>query len=384
METRQLLFALLRIAICGEAPAEQVKNACTEQALEEVFKLAKKHNLAHLVGQAANKLQLPESGLLVLCKKVAMQAFLRNARQDIAYQNICTVLEENKIPFIPLKGAVLKDYYPEPWMRTSCDLDILVHPEDVDAARRLLEAQGWRYRSSTAHDIGFIYSGNIHLELHYATIEDYISTKGQFIMEGVWADATPLPGKRYHMVISDPLYYYYHMVHMAKHFVMGGCGIRSFLDIWILQNKMQYDSAARDALLEKGDVIAFARGAEKLARIWFSGEETDPLSAQMEDFVVDGGTYGSLQNRVSLRQNKEGSKLRFVMKRIFLPYIYLKHSYPVLQKHKWLTPLFQVVRWFKILFSGRMKKSVRELQVAATVSGNSKEQTKSLIEYLGL
>ena len=384
METRELLFALLRIAVCGEQPTEEIKNACTEQALEAVFMLAKKHDIAHLVGHAISKLQLQDSKWLTFGNQIAMQACVRHIRQNVDYYKVCALLEEEKIPFIPLKGSVLRDYYPEPWMRTSCDVDILVHPEDMDAARALLEAQGWSYMSSSAHDISLLSSEKTHLELHYAAIEDYVSEKGKSIMDDVWEAAAPLPGKQCHMAISDPLFYYYHMAHMAKHFVMGGCGIRLFLDIWILQNKMQFDQAARDALLEKGDVLKFARGAEKLSRIWFCGEQTDPMSAVMEDFVLEGGSYGTLQNRVSLQQNQEGGKLKFVLKRIFQPYIYLKHSYPVLEKHKWLMPVCQVMRWFKMLFHGRMKRSVRELQVTTTVSDDSKNRTKKLIEYLGL
>ena len=35
-------------------------------------------------------------------------------------------LEEAEIPFILLKGAVVRDFYPEAWMRTSSDIDVLV------------------------------------------------------------------------------------------------------------------------------------------------------------------------------------------------------------------------------------------------------------------
>ena len=35
-------------------------------------------------------------------------------------------IKKVQIPFLPLKGSVIRQYYPEPWMRTSCDIDILV------------------------------------------------------------------------------------------------------------------------------------------------------------------------------------------------------------------------------------------------------------------
>ena len=41
-------------------------------------------------------------------------------------------LEKAEIPFLPLKGSVIRKYYPEPWMRTSCDIDLLIHKEEAD------------------------------------------------------------------------------------------------------------------------------------------------------------------------------------------------------------------------------------------------------------
>ena len=265
METAQLLFWLIRVAVCGEAPAQELKTACTPEALEQVFAMATRHDLAHLAGQGASKLQLADSEPLQKCKKAAMQAFMRHARQEYTYQKVCALLEQAQIPFIPLKGSVLRAHYPEGWMRTSCDMDILVHEEALEQASALLEQNGWTFREKTSHDLAFSSADGVHLELHYSTIEDYVSEAGKKIMEGIWDDAAPLPGKQYHMVISDPLFYYYHMAHMAKHFVHGGCGIRTFLDIWILNHRMEFNPEARNALLEEGKLSAFARGAEALA-----------------------------------------------------------------------------------------------------------------------
>lgn len=384
MDTAQLIFPLIRIAVCGMQTTEALRDACTPEALEAAYHLAKKHDLAHLVGQGASKLQLAHSDALEKCKKAAMQAFLRHAQQEFAYQNVCTLLEQAQIPFIPLKGSVLRSFYPEGWMRTSCDMDILVHEEDLPRAQAILEANGWVYQEKTSHDLTFDSPEGVHLELHYSTIEDYVSESSKRILEGIWQEATPLPGKRFHMVISDKLFYYYHMAHMAKHFVHGGCGIRTFLDVWIMNHNMEFDPAARQALLSEGNLSAFARGAEELANIWFSGAPMDENARMFEDFILSGGTYGNLQNRVSLQQEQQGGKLQFALHRIFLPYSILKHQFPVLQKHKWLTPVFHLVRWFRLLFCGGIKRSVRELQTTASVSTDAQAAAQALIRHLGL
>ena len=384
MEAMQLLLELIRVAVCGQEPTEALKQACTPEALEAVYSIGADHDLAHLVGQGAAKLQLSDSEALRKCKKAAMEALVRQTRQEIAYQTACKILEQGKIPFLPLKGSVLRRWYPEAWMRTSCDMDILVPETDVPGARDLLEKANWRYVWRSSHDISLFSPEGVHLELHHTTLEDCVSQAGAVVMAEIWQDAKPLPGKQYHMEISDGLFYYYHMAHMAKHVLTGGCGIRSFLDVWILNHRVEFDPKVRADLLDRGGLTAFGKAAEKLAEIWFSGAPMDEMSKGFQAFICNGGTYGNLENQVNLNQAKKGSKLRFIWERIFLPYSFLKYSYPVLQKHKWLTPVFWVVRWFRLLFGGKLANSVAELKKTTAVTADMQKEACALLHYLEL
>lgn len=385
MDAEKLLFSLIRIVICGERPDKGLQSDCTPEKLEAVYALALRHDLAHLVGQAVSQLSLPESETVQKCKQAAMSAFLRYVRLDQAYTRVCDVLESSGIPFIPLKGSVLRSYYPDAWMRTSCDMDILVHEEQLELATAVLEEKlQYRREKKGSHDVSLFSPEGIHLELHYSTIEDSVSSDAQKLLSHIWEDASPIPGSVYHLKISDAMFYYYHMAHMAKHFVGGGCGIRPFLDIWILNHRVEHNREAREQLLEKGNLSTFARASEKLSRVWFSGEAPDRMSLEIKDFILSGGTYGNLENRVSMNRAKKGGKLRYALSRIFLPYDVIKYHYPVLQKHKLLLPFYQVVRWCKLLFCGGAKRSVRELQVNASGSSHEAASATELLNYLGL
>ena len=384
MDGWQLLLELIGIAVCDKAPTEALRQACTPEALEGAYKLAVTHDLAHLAGQGAAKLQLPDSQPLEKCRRAAMQAFQRYTRQEMALQSACKLLEEGQLPFIPLKGAVLRRHYPAAWLRNSCDIDILVEETRLGQARQLLEEAGWKYAGSSSHDISLFSPEGIHLELHHTTLEDCYSAAGAAVMDRIWENARPASGKLYQMELSDGLFYFYHIAHMAKHFLDGGCGIRPFLDIWILNHRVQPDENARKALLEQGQLTGFAQGAEKLSRIWFEGESMDEHSKSFETFVLNGGTYGNLENQVNLRQAKRGSKLRFLWTRIFPPYGILKYSYPVLQKCKWLTPIFWVIRWFRLLRGGKLTQSVQELKTAGDVTADTQTAANALLTYLEL
>lgn len=385
MEAENILFALLRTAVCGNEADEGLKAACTPENLQAAYTLAKRHALAHLVGQAVSKLDLPENEALTRCRQAAMQAVYRYVQLDYAFAQICQTLEEAKIPFIPLKGSVLRDYYPEAWMRTSCDIDILVHECNLDlAAKALVESLGYRTDEKTGHDLSLYSQDGIHLELHYTILEETQVVRSQVVLEKFWDGAVPHPQKQYCLQLTDEMFYFYHIAHMAKHVESGGCGIRSFLDLWVLNHRVDSDRQKRETLLVEGSLMKFARAAESLSECWFSGTEKDVSSVQFENFILKGGTYGTLKNKVAVQQRKKNGRLQYALSRIFLPYQKIRFHYPILERHKWLTPVFQVVRWCKLLFKGGAKRSLRELQVNAQISQEEKMSAENLLEYLGL
>ena len=159
----------------------------------------------------------------------------------------------------------------------------------------------------------------VHLELHYSLIEDKIVGSAADILRSAWENASPVSDTSEY-VFGDDLFFFYHTAHMAKHFVNGGCGIRPFIDIWVLNHCVSFDREERDALLAKGGLLAFAEQAEALSEAWFgNGEHTD-ITRRMQDYLLKGGVYGTTANRVSVQQIRKGGKLRYAFSRIWLPY----------------------------------------------------------------
>ena len=55
VNVRDLLFILLRFAIKGEAVDKTILNSLSDEKLATLFKVAKKHDMAHLVAYALKK-----------------------------------------------------------------------------------------------------------------------------------------------------------------------------------------------------------------------------------------------------------------------------------------------------------------------------------------
>lgn len=385
MTAESILFALLRLIVCGENIDEKVAQQLEPTLLSEVYTLAQKHDLAHLAGYALEKLGIPDCESKSQFQTAKMRAVYRYLQQEREMQRVLSVLNEAKIAFIPLKGAVLRGYYPEPWMRTSCDLDVLVPEDRVEvAASALVEKLGYSYKGKGDHDLSLFSPGGLHLELHYMAVDHGRFEKAQNVLRRMWEDAVSIDDGGCHKALSDEMFYFYHITHMAKHIENGGCGIRPFLDLWILNHRLTYDPQKRRDLLQEGELVPFAEAAEKLAEVWFTQTKMDLMSERLEQYVLRGGTYGILENRIGIYQTKLGGKGRYALQKIFLPYDRLKYHYPILQKHRFLTPLFEVVRWLKLLFKGGVKRSVRELKMNAGISGDHQSATQEMMSYLGL
>ena len=388
MNKREILLALVRNTVCGQSLDENVIKSCTPEMLEEVRGLAYKHDLVHLVGQALSKANLPECEALSKCKKAAMQAFVQYMQRNHTYLQVCAVLEEANIPYIPLKGTVLRDYYPEAWMRTSCDVDILVKEEILDTATALLvEKLQFEARPKSDHDITLIAPSGVHLELHYDTIQERYEVNGcRETLAQIWDHAAPRKEGSCHLWLSDEMFYFYHMAHMAKHFAVGGCGVRAFLDIWVMNHKMPHDRQKRLDMLKNGGLLQFALAAEKLSECWFSNAEPDEMDIALSDYILRASLYGDKKNRAALGQARNGGKLKYLLtQRVFMPYEYLKDEYPVLKEHKWLTPWYQVVRWMRMLRSkGGLGNTMKELKANAASGKNEGDAAAELLKHLGL
>lgn len=367
----EIMLRLIRAEVCGEAEVQQDLPPISADELKEIYRLSKKHDLSHIVGGALEDKELLRDGDEVseAFKNSAFRAIWRYERQKFELEKACSALEKAKIRHLPLKGSVIRDFYSKPWLRTSCDIDILVSEEDLMKGVEAINADGsYKVGHKDSHDIGITSASGEHIELHYDLVEDGIVADSARILRRVWERCSPEAGWEYRMRADDELFYFYHIAHMAKHFHNGGCGIRPLLDVWVLEHVVPHDRAARDALLADAGLLTFADKARELSEFWFSDAESDELIEKMAEYIVNGGVYGNQTNRVTVQKaEKKDNKFKYVLSRVFEKYDVLKFRYPILQKHRWLMPIMQVHRWFNLLNRDKAKRALSEMQTLTTV-----------------
>ena len=385
MKPEELLIALLRSEVHNSAlPVEQL----TPESMDGLCRVASSHTLMHAVGHVlGNAGLLGGDELSKKFKNATIQAYVRHMRMETEYSRICQTLESARISFIPLKGAVIRELYPEPWLRNSCDIDILVKPEVLDQAVAVLEKElGYANRGRGDHDVSLFSPNTVHLELHFDMLEDwYAAGNAKAVLACVWEETIIEDGWLYRCRMPDELFYFYHMAHMAKHFQAGGCGVRPFLDIWVLNHKVSYDREKREALLAKGGLLTFAQRTEKLTEVWFGDEENDAVSQELSDYILRAGIYGDRETMVAVGQIKVGNKASYwVQHRIFAPYSALKAEYPILERNKWLMPIYQVIRWIQKLKAGRLRYLWNDWDTKASIREEKSVKIAKLLKQLDI
>lgn len=386
MTTR--LYEIMIYCIKSEITDSDVKfDFClSDDEIEQLYEISQRHDLSHIIGNALinNKILQFKSELYDKYQKRIMLSLYRYEQSNYEFGEIVKLFEREGIRFIPLKGVVLRELYPLPWMRTSCDIDILIEKENIDRATECLLDFGLKKGVESPHDITFITSSGCHIELHHSLIEDGLVYNLDCVLSEVWTRSTVRDGYLFWHDMNDEMFYFYHIAHMAKHFLFGGCGIKPFIDLWILDNLDNVDYCKRNELLAKGALLKFANAARNLSQVWFGNNEMDSLSRQLEIYIFKGGVYGSTENRISTQQQKKGGKLKYIVSRIFLPYDVIKFHYPILQKRRWLTPFMEIRRWFTLIFCGRAKRVLYEMRFSNNISSAEEKKTQAFLNNIGL
>ncbi|MBQ9735278.1 MAG: nucleotidyltransferase family protein [Clostridia bacterium] len=383
MDKKTLLFALLRFAVFGTGDAEALRSALTVPRLQGLYALAKRHDLAHLLAHAVHELGfVGEDPIFAALERELLLAIYRVEQLRFTLDEIALTLAEAKIPYMPLKGSVLRAAYPEPWMRTSCDVDVLVREEQLSAAIEALQAKGYTVDDHEIyHDVSMHSPTGMHLELHFHL--GLLMPVIDAVLAPVWDYAVCDEGYRYRM--TDEFFYFHQIAHAARHFKIGGCGIRPFLDIYLLSHeKGVREGATLHDLLARSELVSFYENAVALSEAWFGEGTHTEITQAMERFLLDGGVYGTEKNRISVDQAKTGGRFAYAMQRIFMPLRLLKKKYPVLNKYPILYPFCQIHRFFRILFTRRAGAAVTELKQNATIKEETGRERLELFHTLGI
>ena len=372
---QKLTLQLIRYEL-NETPVDNSLIANVDDALlQEIFRISSQHDVGYMVGSALHKLNLltPEAQEGFFTEQLA--SMYRYER--IKYETDCIVelFENEGIDFI---------LYPKPEMRMSCDLDILVHSEDADrAGEALKEKLSFSFESKCGHEINWLSPSGLKAEIHFTLLErDY---KQRYILDDVWNYAKPIDIEKHQHVLTNEFFIFYHISHISKHLLHGGCGIRQFLDLLLINEKLSCDKEVLDDMLETAGLSEFSKVASDISKVWFSGETPVKLPDGIEEYIMDGGSYGNFENNIAIDKSERGkSKFKIILERVFASRQTIKNLYPKAEKYPVLIPYYEVVRWCRIIFKDRIKHQSKMIKAIVNTSDQKQAYVDELMKKIGL
>lgn len=361
----------------------------------ELIHMAKENGLSGFIYTALNnKSTSPE--LKSALKKEHYIYFAQSTKQEEAIKDIKVTLSENKIRHIFLKGSVIRDLYPVPYMRSMGDIDIVVEKESMDLIHKIFEEKQYEnIGNSEAHD-RFKHPNGSDIEVHPRITRNTIGLETS-LFDDTWICSFVEEGETYRLNPEFELTYL--IYHAAKHFKSSGVGLRTLLDIG-LYGRAYENSIDKETLLvmfEKANISKFSENMIKLQDSFFKLTtinnlyENESLSNEFIDFMTKyisvsgshgtGDKFNNIIGRI-VSSDVKYPKLDFLIKSLF-PSLSVVSNHASFVKDRWyLYPIGWVVRLFNIVVL-RRKTSFRKLQ-QLTIPKNYIDQSSSMFKELGL
>lgn len=286
------------------------------------------------------------------------RCILREARFDIAGQELFKSLDNTGIPFLTLKGAILKNLYPMPYHRYFTDIDIYVGDE-FDKAEKVLLELGYEKLVDTDHnDVSYVKKPSLHIELHKELFPDDYTFEGYF--DEPYKRTRIKEGYKYYHVFNDDDFFIHVLCHLYKHFTFGGCGLKMYLDIYVMLKKMSLDMDYIRSELRSLRLEGFLNTTLKLTAFLFDGEKPDDELIEIAEYVFNNSTFGNADNRLVLDYDKgHGEKrttwgnIKYFADRWQLKYSQMKQRYKFLKYLPFLLPFCYIHRFFAALIFRR-------------------------------
>ena len=380
----KVLYDMIYLAACGINGICPDRSALGEVDTEKLYRISYSHFLDSLVGTTLKKagIAIPQYWNEHISKAIRKVVLF-----DTERAKLFSFMEQKGIWHLPLKGIILKDFYPAVGMRQMSDNDILFDYSFCDEVQAYMESAGYEavHVGEGNHDVyqkAPVYNFELHSALYGETQQDgwaeyYGNVKDRLVLtEGTACEYR----------FTDEDFYVYITSHAYKHYAGSGTGLRSLLDFYVyLGAKPGLDFAYIERECEVLGIAEFEKRNRSLCRKAFSGEVlkgSEALERSLSEeeremllYYLTSGAYGTVErgveNRLKQYQKKDskGARFRYMWDRLFPGYAIYKHYAPNV-KGKFLQ---SVVGWFRRLFivtftKKRRNSVVKEIEVLKDIN----------------
>lgn len=329
--------------------------------------------IRNVIKKEDNNIVIPvekEAEILDIFKSQNLTAYLYLATKDEKYLKYYLVstrinLEMNNnikkvidafntagIDHIIMKGYDTQNLYYDKALRMMGDVDIYADPSKEKEEAEILESLGYKKGKRNASHLEFS-KGNQEIEIHYNLF--CYNKKIDNFFSNPFLESYKINDNSYKM--NKEYYLAYLLAHYSKHFIHGGSGLRSLIDIYLLLEEEKYDIDYMRDYLEKIELNKFFDVVLDTINYIFNTNYSTVFKGNVNELIeycLNSGVHGFKKGNNSLNNEYNASKKRklgFIFSKIFLKKEQIRTMYDNKQ------PLFFLYlrRILKLLFKRKEK-----------------------------
>ena len=376
----QLQWLLIELALCGVQQRRPDRTLLQEMDWQKIYHACRWHSIGALCATAVEAaLNEPDAWQMTKTQQAVwkdwqqerLKSLRKTALMGAERDALQEFLERQGIWYLPLKGIVLQDLYPQPGTRQMADNDILFDAAYRETVRDWFCARGYTVESygKSDHDVYQkppVFNFEMHNSLFSsvthkkAWVDYYASVRGRL---------QPVAGRRCELAFTPEDFYVYYMVHAAKHHDGSGTGLRTLMDelLYLRRYEATLDWSYIERQLQQLEILEWEyalRCAAQQLRAW-QGQRMETFVATLAPEIqillkqlLTAGTYGTIQIRVEHKLHEmqppqtaltRRTKLRYVWRRLVPDRTFFREYYPFFDRHPWLIPFGIVYRVGKAL-----------------------------------
>lgn len=388
-----LLIELLYLALNNSVTEKIILDSSELQYLLEEAKAQEVHTLLYPLFQNIEN----DAPSFIHYQSQVLSSLSIQINHETKMKEIFEAFLENKIEFLPLKGLVLRNYYPYPELRSMGDGDIYINRKDLDRASQILIQHDYKQLSINEKHINFGHPSNLWVELHFHLVSKYTFPKySEAFEEKILKDNVQA-------MVCDTLVcvpqnedqLIFMLLHMAGHMRSTGIGLRQLADIYVLVKRNKEEINWDNIYLKTKEfgLETFTNAIFKLLNTCFKLEAPEPfiqekssdkVSDKLLQDIFSGGSFG----------NKDRSRIIFFLKNHykknnsrenFISFLFpsaskLCEKYTYLKRNSLLLPL----AWIQRIVNGILRKdfSLKEKSFLVFSQENSSQDLNTRTNLL--
>lgn len=218
-EFRKNAYDMIYLTACAVNGKVPKKERVEKIDKEKLFEVSETHILTAAVAYALESVGVKENNFTQAKEK----SVRKNIIMDMERSKILARLEKEKIWYMPLKGSIIKDWYPKLGMRQMSDNDILCADERRKDVKYLMEDLGFVCQHYEVGNDDTYYKEPVcnfemHNELFRVNHDEKLYNYYKNIKEKLVKDS----GNEYGYHFRNEDFYLYMMSHDYKHYMRGG------------------------------------------------------------------------------------------------------------------------------------------------------------------